>query len=107
MKMSTTTYRADNNAYWFEVSDLLDFNDHFELNQYLIEKGLNSLVRNKALFANQTLFKLYKAINETKSVNYYLEKEQKLDKVLNIFIRVNSGGTALSYSDLLLSIATA
>ena len=27
--------------------------------------------------------------------------------MLNIFIRVNSGGTTLSYSDLLLSIATA
>ena len=32
---------------------------------------------------------------------------QVLDKVLNIFIRVNSGGMVLSYSDLLLSIATA
>ena len=95
------------NAYWFRVSDILDFNDHFELNQYLIEKGLNSVEKDKALFANQTLFKLYKAINETPSINHYLEKEQKLDKVLNIFIRVNSGGTALSYSDLLLSIATA
>lgn len=30
-----------------------------------------------------------------------------MDKVLNIFIRINSGGTVLSYSDLLLSIATA
>jgi hypothetical protein len=36
-----------------------------------------------------------------------LEKGESLDKVLNIFIRVNSGGTQLSYSDLLLSIATA
>jgi uncharacterized protein with ParB-like and HNH nuclease domain len=30
-----------------------------------------------------------------------------IDKVLNIFIRVNAGGTELSRSDLLLSIATA
>ena len=30
-----------------------------------------------------------------------------MDKVLNIFIRTNSGGTVLSYSDLLLSIAVA
>ena len=36
-----------------------------------------------------------------------LEKSQELDKVLNHFIRVNSGGTPLSYSDLLLSIASA
>jgi uncharacterized protein with ParB-like and HNH nuclease domain len=94
-------------AFWFKVSDILNMNDQFEVNQYLIENGLSSIEREKALFANQTLFKLYKAINETPNINYYLEEEQKLDKVLNIFIRVNSGGTTLSYSDLLLSIATA
>ena len=37
----------------------------------------------------------------------FLEREADLDKVLQIFIRTNSGGTKLSYSDLLLSIATA
>lgn len=40
-------------------------------------------------------------------INYYVEEEQDIDKVLSIFIRVNSGGTVLSYSDLLLSTATA
>src|SRR5690606_32474878 len=38
---------------------------------------------------------------------YYLEEAQDLDKALNIFIRVNSAGTELSYSAMLLSIATA
>jgi uncharacterized protein with ParB-like and HNH nuclease domain len=97
----------DGVAFWFMVSDILNFTDHFEVNQFLIENELSSIEKEKALFANQTLFKLYKAINETPSINYFLEEEQKLDKVLNIFIRVNSGGTTLSYSDLLLSIATA
>ena len=46
-------------------------------------------------------------IRRDKLVNFFMEPEQNLDKVLNIFIRVNSGGTVLSYSDLLLSIATA
>jgi hypothetical protein len=40
-------------------------------------------------------------------LHYFPEDEQALDRVLNIFIRLNSGGIALSYSDLLLSIATA
>ncbi|RLQ93629.1 DUF262 domain-containing protein [Falsibacillus albus] len=104
---SAAADNTNNLAYWYKVSDILDIRDQYEVNQYLIENGLGSIEKEKALFANQTLFKLYKAINETPSINYYLEKEQKLDKVLNIFIRVNSGGTALSYSDLLLSIATA
>ncbi|MDQ0191890.1 DUF262 domain-containing protein [Paenibacillus wynnii] len=98
---------ADKTAFWFKVADILDIKNPFEVNQYLINKGLYSIEEKKALFANETLFKLFTAINETPSINYYLEKDQKLDKVLNIFIRVNSGGTTLSYSDLLLSIATA
>ena len=58
-------------------------------------------------FANKTLFKLHNIIHEKGTISYYQEKSQLLDKVLNIFIRINSGGTILSYSDLLLSIATA
>ena len=38
-------------------------------------------------------------------VAFYEEKSQDIERVLNIFIRCNSGGTPLSYSNLLLSIA--
>ena len=51
--------------------------------------------------------RLWEVVNKERVINYFLEEEQDLDKVLNIFIRVNSGGTQLSYSDMLLSIATA
>jgi uncharacterized protein with ParB-like and HNH nuclease domain len=61
----------------------------------------------KAKFANRALFKLHSVIHTTPIISYYLEQSKELDKVLNIFIRVNSGGTTLSYSDLLLSFATA
>ena len=61
----------------------------------------------QANFANNTLFQLHNVIHITPLISYYKEKSQSLDKVLNIFIRINSGGTILSYSDLLLSIATA
>ena len=40
-------------------------------------------------------------------VHYYQEESADLERVLNILHRVNSGGTILSYSDLLLSLATA
>ena len=54
----------------------------------------------------ECLTKLSKIICTDKLIQYYQEEEQDLDKVLNIFIRMNSAGTPLSYSDLLLSIAT-
>ncbi|WP_152991356.1 hypothetical protein [Frankia sp. R43] len=43
---------------------------------------------------------------QCKPINYYLEKSPEADKVVDIFIRVNSGGTTLSHSDLLLTMAT-
>ena len=58
-------------------------------------------------FARNTINKFYKVVCEAESLNFFLEKSEELDKVLQIFIRINQGGTKLSYSDLLLSIATA
>ena len=52
------------------------------------------------------LYRLYQAIREAPVINAYVEESQDPDKVLDIFVRVNSGGTQLSYSDLLLSMAT-
>lgn len=63
--------------------------------------------REQARFAVNALSRLYNVINKAGTICYYREKSFELDKVLNIFIRVNSGGTKLSYSDLLLSIASA
>lgn len=97
----------DENTFWFKVGGILDMQKQFEVNKYLIKNRLLSLDEEKAQFANETLFDLHSVIHEKRLINYYLEKDQDLDKVLNIFIRVNSGGTQLSYSDLLLSIATA
>ncbi|MGI9862916.1 DUF262 domain-containing protein [Moorella naiadis] len=91
------------NSYWFPVGKILDFNpdNPFELHEYLTENNLTSK------YAGKCLFRLSEVINKNAIISYYLEEGQELDRVLNIFIRVNSGGTLLSYSDLLLSIATA
>ena len=61
---------------------------------------------NLATEAYQRLYDLHQAFRVIKPINYYLESDQDPDKVLDIFVRVNSGGTTLSYSDLLLSMAT-
>lgn len=98
--------RNDNN-YWFEVGKILDLRDEVDVNDYLVENGLMAMNKESSKFANRTLFRLHSMIHKDRIINYYLEHSQKLEKVLNIFIRVNSGGTQLSYSDLLLSIATA
>lgn len=95
-------------AFWFPVGEILDFREESDVNDYLIDHDLNTVTNKaQAKFANKALFKLYSVIHNKQTISYYLEESTELDKVLNIFIRVNSGGTTLSYSDLLLSFATA
>lgn len=100
--------KNDENHYWFRVGDILDLKDTTKVMDYLIKNIMFSGVeKEKAEFANNALSKLYSVIHVNPTISYYLEKSEELDKVLNIFIRINSGGTTLSYSDLLLSFATA
>lgn len=99
--------QRDETQYWFAVGEILNFKELVDVNSYLITKGISSLGNEQFLFANRVLFKLYDVVHNRRSINFFLERDESLDKVLNIFIRVNSGGTQLNYSDLLLSIATA
>lgn len=95
-------FRRDGDDFWFRAGHVLNFREPTSLMDLIIDQGLTA-----DKYAMHTLTRLHRAVVERPLVNYYLEQDQDLDKVLNIFIRVNSGGTILSYSDLLLSIATA
>lgn len=50
---------------------------------------------------------LNSVINKDRVINFHTEKTDDLERILEIFIRVNNGGTNLTYSDLLLSMASA
>ena len=101
--------KNDAEHYWFEVGKILDMTELGAVMNYLMQNIAFSGVytQDQSIFANATLSQLFKVIHTQPSISYYKVKSEKLDKVLQIFIRVNSGGTVLSYSDLLLSIATA
>lgn len=94
--------------YWFCVGDVLNFDSEYDISVYLLDQKFIADQQDEGRkLANKILHMLYAVITKKQAINYFLEKDESLDKVLNIFIRVNSGGTQLSYSDLLLSIATA
>ncbi len=94
----------DEKHFWFKVGDILELEESSKILNYAQEHGLNSLEEKNAL---DLLGKLKDAFHDKKLISFFEEKEKNLDKVLNIFIRVNSGGVKLSYSDLLMSILTA
>ena len=96
-------------GFWYKVGDILFMTQPGETSQYVLENiaFTGTYTKEQTMHANNTLQKLYNVVHTDKTLSYYKEKASELDKVLNIFIRVNSGGTVLTYSDLLLSIASA
>ena len=102
-------YKEMSDGYWYKVGDVLTMTQPGDTSQFVLENiaFVGSYTKEQTMHANNTLQKLYNVIHTDKTLSYYKEKAVELDKVLNIFIRVNSGGTVLTYSDLLLSIASA
>ena len=93
---------ADDEERWFLVPDVLSMDEPHQVSEWLIKL---MLPQEQMLQANRTLFKLRDVIHNKHLVAFYEEKGQELDKVLQIFVRMNDGGTPLSHSDLLLSSA--
>ncbi|MFP6048516.1 DUF1524 domain-containing protein [Helicobacter pylori] len=91
------TPENDKKHWWFKVGDILEL------------KSVVNYAREQELDGEESalLEKLKNAFCTEKLISYFEETEKNLNKVLNIFIRVNSGGVKLSYSDLLMSILTA
>lgn len=88
--------------FWFPVNRIFEMAEPSEPMVYLAEQGLGNTT-----CAVKSLHRLQAMAHNAPVISYYEEESQDIEKVLNIFIRTNSGGTVLSYSDLLLSIATA
>ncbi|MBM0622177.1 DUF262 domain-containing protein [Helicobacter pylori] len=91
------TPENDKKHWWFKVGDILEL------------KSVVNYTREHKLGDGESelLETLNKAFHDKQLISYFEETEKNLNKVLNIFIRVNSGGVKLSYSDLLMSILTA
>ena len=86
----------------FLVNDIYLYKDSDDLENFMSEQ-----VWKDSKFAKKTLRKLREVIFKDKLINYYQEENQNIDTVLDIFIRTNSGGEPLSFSNLLMSITTA
>jgi len=102
---------------WFKVNLMAEINqpddcwdysvEYVEqiLNQHNDEKILNIIEGNKKLIYS-TINKLYNRTMNAE-ITYASIKSPDLDEVLDIFVRVNSGGIILSKTDLLFSTITA
>lgn len=105
--LETMITESSTQEFWVPVSKLFD--DDFDVSDYIdsIEKKYPSIMNSIEIRkpARKALEKLKDALLKAPNVNYYLAKEKKLTEVVEIFVRVNSGGQKLDSSDLMLSVA--
>ena len=95
-----------NPQYWYLVGDILNFIDAEDAKKDIKPK-LAIFSDELQATANSHVGRLHSRIHTLRLLNYYEEKSQDYDKVVEAFIRANTGGVKLEYSDILLSTATA
>lgn len=91
---------------WYKVGRILDFMDSEDAKSD-IDNDLENMDKQKQENAKKLIGRLHARIHTYKLINYYEEKTQDYDKVVEVFIRANTAGKTLEYSDILLSTATA
>ena len=92
----------DNTHCWYPVRNVLQASSLVDLHDFLVDRQLGN-ERGPLQF----LARLHSVVHKDLVIAHYKEEGRNLDRVLDIFIRTNSGGTPLSYSDILMSMATA
>jgi uncharacterized protein with ParB-like and HNH nuclease domain len=101
--------------FWIKVADIYEAAktnpeqfDPASFMDVIIEKYFpeDELTHAETKNARITVKTLSDAIFTKKNVNFYPAENKSLTQVVDIFVRVNSGGQKLSASDLMLSVAT-
>jgi len=95
-----------NPQFWYLVGDILNYVDAEDAKK-AIKSQLVDFTEEQRDTANTHIGRLHSRIHTLRLLNYYEEKSQDYDKVVEAFIRANTGGVKLEYSDILLSTATA
>ncbi len=102
------TNESGENEFWVKVSKVFDEEDISNIPDIIDDIPDDNAIfpQAKRKEARKTLQTLYKGLHIVQNVNYYLAKNKTLPDVVDIFVRVNSGGQKLDSSDLMLSVAS-
>ena len=83
---------------WYRVKDILKYKQEELITSLILPKGLAT-----DTLATSNISLLHRRFVTEEIINYFEVEADFIDNVLDIFVRVNSGGTVLSKSDLLFS----
>src|SRR3989344_5542738 len=98
----SSDYFLEGEKVWYKIKDIL--NNHFdaedESKKIVQELELGT---DKESLIRKNLYKLEKTVKDENISYYTIDSEKKDEEALEIFVRVNSVGVTLTYSDLLFS----
>jgi hypothetical protein len=87
---------------WMRVTDALELHETKDVIDYISKAGIGTDSDALAI-----LSRIHEVVHVHGVISPFVEPDQSIDRVMNIFIRVNAQGEPLSFADLLLSQATA
>jgi len=90
--------QAATDKYWIKVGKILSFDSESKFEDYrdaILESLPGEVTKNQLRIARRNLGRLYQAIWKDEVIAYYTEMDQDYDRVLDIFVRANEGGTKL------------
>ncbi len=88
---------------WFRVKNIYAIEDIEDVSDIVSIKFEKDYSFDIAKDKKKSVSRLLRMLKYEPIIYYYPEIEEDYDKVLDIFVRTNAGGTKLSYSDLLFS----
>jgi uncharacterized protein with ParB-like and HNH nuclease domain len=99
--------KNDQIHHWFQVGRVLDCrNDSgfYELKDSEEATFSENISKSQENIFERNLWRLYQAIYKDAAISYYVERDQDYDRVLDIFVRANEGGTELTKPEIILSM---
>jgi hypothetical protein len=99
------------NHYWYPLGNILGVgvDEKYNLQQDVIDELKDSGLSASEIpqnHINRNINEVWRAIHKENIINYYVLENTDQNKILDIFIRANEGGTQLTKEDILLSMAT-
>lgn len=90
-------------VYWFKIGQALEWKEKKSWKEVLSGKQFSEEQRDIIEDVCSAIYENLINPNNPR-ISYYEETTDSLDKVLNIFVRINAGGTPLDYTDFLMSM---
>jgi uncharacterized protein with ParB-like and HNH nuclease domain len=99
--------KNDQEHCWFQVGKILDCkndNGFYKMRDQEESQFPEGIKKEQENIFERNIWRFYEAIYKDPAISFYVERDQDYDRVLDIFVRANEGGTELTKPEIILSM---